>query len=133
MKSLTPYRLPTKCTGASIDHRFITTGHPMAEQGDLIVSEDGSGLRATRVLCRSCGDAVVADVDGRCPECLLGVDGSIAALPRNRPVQASPQNGPVQAPPRKRRDGVDTFGEVLLVVKGSMAIIALAYLVASCG
>jgi hypothetical protein len=97
----------------------------MAEQRDLIVSEDGSGLRATRVLCRSCGDAVVADVDGRCPECLLGVDG--------RPVEALPRNRGVEAPPRKRRDGVDTFGGVLLVVEATFAIVTLVYVVASCG
>jgi hypothetical protein len=39
----------------------------------------------------------------------------------------------VEASPRNRRDGVDTLGEVLLVVKGTFAIIALAYLAVSCG
>jgi hypothetical protein len=39
----------------------------------------------------------------------------------------------VEASPRNRRDAVDTLGEVLIVVKGTFAIIALVYLAVSCG
>ncbi|HYR09378.1 MAG TPA: hypothetical protein VEQ60_16455 [Longimicrobium sp.] len=94
----------------------------------------------------------MADVDGRCPACLLAVDGrSVEASPRDPRVEASrlnrrleaarrrprfaasPRNRRAEASPRNQRDGVDTLGEVLLVVKGTFAIIALVYLVVSCG